>query len=80
MSGKSLPITYEGRGCAIFRCLRRQGYYCCADCRERDVCRRDCHNDPERCGLVRERVPRKKDVEEFARERGQRENRDGPGA
>ena len=45
------------RGCINFRCLRRQGYFCCADCRERDVCRRACRNDPERCGLVRDKIP-----------------------
>lgn len=57
------------RGCVQFRCLRRQGYYCCADCRERDVCRRDCHNDPAVCGLVRERAPSIKEAKEYTQAR-----------
>lgn len=61
------------RGCAILRCVRRQGYYCCADCRERDVCKRVCHNDPERCGMVRDRASRKKEDKEG------KEGKYGPG-
>lgn len=58
------------RGCINFKCLRRQGYFCCADCRERDVCRRGpCENSPERCGLVRDKAPRKKEVKEYAESR-----------
>ncbi len=53
------------RGCINFRCVRRQGYFCCADCRERDVCGRACQNGPERCVLAREKVPRAKDVKEY---------------
>lgn len=53
------------RGCATLRCVRRRGYYCCADCPERTVCRRACQNRPEVCGLARGRAPRKKEVENF---------------
>lgn len=54
------------RGCILFKCLRRRGYYCCADCGERDVCRISCQNDPARCGLAREKIPRAKEVKEYA--------------
>lgn len=53
------------RGCIAFRCVRRQWYYCCADCRERDVCRSPCQNDPAICGLARKNVPRAKEVKSF---------------
>lgn len=69
MSEKSLPITCVGRGCATLRCVRRRGYYCCADCRERNLCRRACQNDPAVCGLVRDRAPSIKEAKEYTQAR-----------
>ncbi len=46
------------RGCILFKCLRRR-YYCCADCRKRDICRNPCQNTPEKCGLARETMTNK---------------------
>ncbi len=54
------------RGCIIFRCLRRHGYFCCADCGERAICKDTCRNDPAKCEVVREKVPRIKEVKEYA--------------
>lgn len=54
------------RDCINFRCIRRRGYFCCADCRERDVCRNPCQNGPERCGFVREKVPSSYEAVNFA--------------
>ena len=41
------------RMCSRFRCDKRGGRYCCADCveRKRARCREPCLNDPDRCGL-----------------------------
>ena len=50
------------RGCINFRCVRRRGYFCCADCRERELCQVPCQNSPERCGLAMENVPKNKEV------------------
>lgn len=57
------------RGCINFRCVRRQRYFCCADCREQDVCPVPCQNSPERCRLARENVPKNKEVKEYAESR-----------
>lgn len=54
------------RGCIIFKCLKRRGYYCCMDCRERDSCKSSCKNQPEKCLLVRDHVPGPKEVKEYA--------------
>lgn len=54
------------RGCIAFRCVRRQGYFCCTDCRERDVCKFSCQNDPAICGLARDKTPGVKEVKEYA--------------
>lgn len=54
------------RGCINFRCVRRRGYFCCADCRERELCPVPCQNSLERCGLARENVPKNKEVKEYA--------------
>ena len=54
------------RGCINFRCVRRRGYFCCADCRERDLCPVPCQNSPERCGLARNEVPSSYEVNSFA--------------
>ncbi len=62
-------MDVKERGCINFKCLRRRGYFCCADCRERDVCGRACLNTPERCGLAREKAPRDKEVREYAEAR-----------
>lgn len=56
------------RGCVAFRCLRRRGYFCCADCGERGICRRPCLNSPEICGLSRENAPGEREDKEYARE------------
>lgn len=58
------------RGCVIFRCVRRQGHFCCADCRERDVCKSPCQNDPAACGAAREKAPGAKEVKEYAESAG----------
>ena len=57
------------RGCINFRCVRRRGCFCCADCREQDVCQVACQNSPERCGLARENVPGNKEVREYTKNR-----------
>lgn len=64
------------RGCTIFNCDRRHGNYCCADCGYKKACQpgasqrcRPCKNSPEKCGLVRENVPKNKEVREYAESR-----------
>ena len=56
--------------CLILRCVRRQGHFCCADCRERDVCKSSCQNDPAVCGAAREKAPGAKEVKEYAEPAG----------
>lgn len=48
------------RGCTIFNCDRRHGNYCCADCGYKITCQRPCKNSPERCGLARPQVTKRK--------------------
>ena len=55
------------RGCTIFNCDRRHGNYCCADCDYKKTCQlggsqrcRPCRNRPEKCGLARQKVTKKK--------------------
>lgn len=69
MKEKNMPVTCVGRGCATLRCVRRRGYYCCADCQERNLCRDPCHNNPEICGLVRDRAPSIKEAKEYTQAR-----------
>lgn len=39
------------RGCKLFRCDRRHGYFCCADCGYRTTgCKDYCENNPGFCG------------------------------
>ncbi len=57
------------RGCINFKCVRRRGYFCCADCRERELCQVPCQNSPERCGLARNEVPSSYEAANFLRAR-----------
>lgn len=51
------------RGCTIFNCDRRHGNYCCADCGYKKTCQRPCKNSPEKCGLVRPTVNKRRKVD-----------------
>lgn len=39
--------------CAIFRCDRRGGNYCCQNCGKVITCSKACFNDPDKCGAYK---------------------------
>lgn len=48
-----MPRKFTGRGCLLFYCQRRKGYYCCGDCGYRTSvhvrCKEPCQNEPAAC-------------------------------
>lgn len=36
--------------CKLFRCDFRSGYFCCNRCYRRNICKKTCLNDRQRCG------------------------------
>jgi hypothetical protein len=48
--------------CMVCLCIKRGRYYCCSTCPDRQDCKEQCFNQPERCGCVAEigKAPRRR--------------------